>query len=211
MRYQRVISRCSIFKFWKVCSKTNDSFIILILLTISGDCREALPSFPPSNLPLHVIRGLRNTGRDDRVIVQTIPQSPPAFYLEILYFSYNLTICEFIGRAIREDRAPFFSYPQTATDETIFSVCYLRFDVYHYLVCFKLNTPIQLMFCRDKEATAVATALHSYDYYPRPPRGSRVSPYSKDTHIVIFTIFAQGRCPRGSYSPFSSNLPTFIP
>lgn len=58
------------------------------------------------------------------------------------------------------------------------------------------------MFCRDKEATAVATALHSYDYYPRPPRGSRVSPYSKDMHIVIFTIFAQGRCPRGSYSPF---------
>lgn len=29
------------------------------------------------------------------------------------------------------------------------------------------------MFCRDKEATAVATALHSYDYYPalREDRG----------------------------------------
>lgn len=39
------------------------------------------------------------------------------------------------------------------------------------------------MFCRDKEATAVATALHSYDYYPRPPRGSRVSPYSRPHSI----------------------------
>lgn len=146
MRYQRVISRCSIFKFWKACSKTNDSFIFLILLTISGDCREALPSFPLQTSPYtsFVVLG-KPGGRDGRVIVQTIPQSPPAFYLEILYFSYNLIFCEFIGRVIREDRASFqfcyhfarksfyqghrprgscafFSYSQTATDETIFSV-----------------------------------------------------------------------------------------
>lgn len=35
------------------------------------------------------------------------------------------------------------------------------------------------MFCRDKEATAVATALHGYDY---PPPSARIAgfPYSKD-------------------------------
>lgn len=80
--------------FWKVCSKTNDGFIFLILFTISGDCREALPSFPPSNLPYtsFAVLGIPG-GRDDRVSVQTIPSSPPAFYFEILVFSYSLIFC----------------------------------------------------------------------------------------------------------------------
>lgn len=112
MRYQRVISRCSIFKFWKACSKTNDSFIFLILLTISGDCREALPSFPLQTSPYtsFVVLG-KPGGRDGRVIVQTIPQSPPAFYLEILYFSYNLIFfTNFSGAPSARTARPFFSY-----------------------------------------------------------------------------------------------------
>lgn len=77
--------------FWKVCSKTNDSFIFLILLTISGDCREALPSFPLQTSPARQCAVLgKPGGRDDRVSMQNIPSSPPAFYLEILIFSYSL-------------------------------------------------------------------------------------------------------------------------
>lgn len=77
--------------FWKVCSKTNDSFIFLILLTISGDCREALPSFPLQTSPARQCAVLgKPGGRDDRVNAQTIPSSPPAFYFEILVFSYSL-------------------------------------------------------------------------------------------------------------------------
>lgn len=56
------------------------------------------------------------------------------------------------------------------------------------------------MFCRDKEATAVATALHGYDY-PRPPRGSRVFPYSK-TYLLIFGYFAQWGGVREDRTPF---------
>nr|DAE21183.1 MAG TPA: hypothetical protein [Siphoviridae sp. ct6oU4] len=57
------------------------------------------------------------------------------------------------------------------------------------------------MFCRDKEATAVVSALHSYDYHPalREDRGFSLIP---KTCILIFGSFAKGRCPRGSYSPF---------
>ena len=87
--------------------------------------------------------------------VQTIPSSPPAFYFEILVFSYSLIffaenpsgapsartarpsiyfviillVRVFIKATVREDRAPFFSYPPTATDETIFSVLF-TIDVY---------------------------------------------------------------------------------
>ena len=62
------------------------------------------------------------------------------------------------------------------------------------------------MFCRDKEATAVATALHGYDYPAlREDRGFSLIP---NTCILIFGYFAKGRCPRGSYSPFSFFKPT---
>lgn len=92
--------------FWKVCSKTNDSFIFFILLTISGDCREALPSFPLQTSPARQCAVLgKPGGRDDRVSVQTIPSSPPAFYLEILLFSYSLIILQRIHRA-RHPRGP---------------------------------------------------------------------------------------------------------
>lgn len=92
--------------------------------------------------------------------VQNIPSSPPAFYLEILVFLYSLIIFAenpsgassartarpsnfviillvrvFIKATVREDRAPFFSYPPTASDETTFSVLF-TIDVYHYLVIF---------------------------------------------------------------------------
>ena len=91
--------------FWKVCSKTNDSFIFLILFTISGDCREALPSFP-SNLPRTSVRGLRKTGRAGRSSECASDSFVPArFYLEILIFSYSLIILQRIHRA-RHPRGP---------------------------------------------------------------------------------------------------------
>lgn len=57
------------------------------------------------------------------------------------------------------------------------------------------------MFCRDKEATAVATALHGYDYPAlREDRGFSLIP---KTYLLIFGYFCtMGRCPRGSYSIF---------
>lgn len=133
--------------FWKVCSKTNDSFITLILLTISGDCREALPSFPLQTSPARQCAVLgKPGGRDDRVIVCKRLLSPrPLFVWKffifhiISYFANSsgassartarpsnfviiLLVRVFIKATVREDRAPFFSYPPTATDETIFSV-----------------------------------------------------------------------------------------
>lgn len=56
------------------------------------------------------------------------------------------------------------------------------------------------MFCRDKEATAVATALHGYDY-PRPLRGSRVSLIPK-TCIFIFGYFCSGEVSARIVLPF---------
>lgn len=67
--------------------------------------------------------------------VQTIPLSPPAFIWKFLYFHIISYFANLSGRAVREDRAPFFSYPPTASDETTFSVLF-TIDVYHYLVIF---------------------------------------------------------------------------
>ena len=58
------------------------------------------------------------------------------------------------------------------------------------------------MFCRDKEATAVATALHGYDYYPRPPRGSRAFPYSKDLPIDFWLFLHNGEVSARIVLPF---------
>lgn len=67
------------------------------------------------------------------------------------------------------------------------------------------------MFCRDKEATAVATALHGYDYPAlREDRGFSLIP---KTYLLIFGYFVQWGGVREDRTPplFSSNLPTFIP
>ena len=52
-----------------------------------------------------------------------------------IYFVSILLVRVFIKATIREDRASFFSYPPTASDETTFSVLF-TIDVYHYLVIF---------------------------------------------------------------------------
>nr|DAP80024.1 MAG TPA: hypothetical protein [Caudoviricetes sp.] len=47
------------------------------------------------------------------------PRGPRVLPFILLTF---LLVRVFIKATVREDRAPFFSYPPTATDETIFSV-----------------------------------------------------------------------------------------
>lgn len=73
------------------------------------------------------------------------------------------------------------------------------------------------MFCRDKEATAVVSALHGYDYPAlREDRGFPLMPghIAYLRFLVICTFFIKTKEREVSARivlPFSSNLPTFIP
>ncbi len=58
------------------------------------------------------------------------------------------------------------------------------------------------MFCRDKEATAVATALHSYDYHPAL-REDRGFPLMPKICILIFGYFSSGDVSARIVLPFS--------
>lgn len=56
------------------------------------------------------------------------------------------------------------------------------------------------MFCRDKEATAVATALHGYDYPAlREDRGFSLIP---KTYLLIFGYFCSGEVSARIVLPF---------
>lgn len=57
------------------------------------------------------------------------------------------------------------------------------------------------MFCRDKEATAVATALHSYDYHPAL-REDRGFPLMPKICILIFGYFSSWEVSARIVHPF---------
>lgn len=57
------------------------------------------------------------------------------------------------------------------------------------------------MFCRDKEATAVISALHSYDYHPAL-REDRGFPLIPKTCILIFGYCCSGEVSARIVLPF---------
>ena len=78
--------------------------------------------------------------------MQTIPSSPPAFYFEILVFSYNLIIFAENPLGAPSARTVRPSFPnQTATDEKKFNV-FFTIVVYQYLIIFDF-IPMLIVIC----------------------------------------------------------------